>query len=122
MCVFLVGDGVLLLKASGSRFGKECCRRWLARLKGDGEEAPRSSSEKPLWYSDKGESDGRGAFKPCCGCFWLGWNGEPGAGERLSSCSRGEAYPLSGIATCGCEARAGTEGEDEPGLSLSMMS
>ena len=31
-CVFLVGEGVLLLKANGSKLGKECCRRWLARL------------------------------------------------------------------------------------------
>lgn len=25
---FLVGEGVLLRKAAGSRLGKECCRRW----------------------------------------------------------------------------------------------
>lgn len=147
MCVFLVGDGVLLRKASGSRFGKDCWRRWWARLKGEGDgegegdgdgEKPggsRSSLEKPLWYCDNGERDGRGEFRPCwcwcwcwagC-CFWLGWNGEPGVGERLSGCFRGETYPVSGIAAswtcgCGCDARAGAGWEAGPGLSLSMTS
>jgi hypothetical protein len=49
--VFLVGDGVLLLKARGNKLGNECCRRWLVRLKGEGEgheESVLSSSAKPL--------------------------------------------------------------------------
>lgn len=53
--VLLVGDGVLLPSMRGSRFGKDCCRRWW-----DGREGlnPMSTSEKPLWYSSRGRRDG----------------------------------------------------------------